>query len=124
MSEGKFLALWTKYLPVIRILLKKSVNGEQQVSLGKMELRSVDNRKNANYSFTLEISKGRVENRIGIAIIAKDLFTVLSGDSVVHDFMRDKTISMRMGSASLMSIKSDPVEVPQAENISIAENIE
>src|SRR5580765_6454570 len=115
MSEGKFLTLWTKYLPVIRILLKKSVNGEQQVSLGKMELKSVDNRKNANYSFNLEISKGKVENRIGSAAIGKDLFTILTNDSMVNDFMRDKTISIRMGNASLMTIKSDPIQVAQAE---------
>jgi len=123
MSEGKFLALWTKYLPVIRILLKKSVNGEQQVSLGKMELRSVDNRKNANYSFNLEISKGKVENRIGSAAIGKDLFTVLNNDSMANDFMNNKTINIRMGNASLMTIKSDPVQVHEPESISLAENI-
>ena len=123
MSEGKFLTLWTKYLPVIRILLKKSVNGEQQVSLGKMELKSVDNRKNANYSFNLEISKGKVENRIGSAAIGKDLFTILTNDSVVHDFMRDKTINIRMGNASLMTIKSDPIQIPQVETVSLAEDL-
>jgi hypothetical protein len=123
MSEGKFLTLWAKYLPVIRILLKKSVNGEQQVSLGKMELKSVDNRKNANYSFNLEISKGKVENRIGSAAIGKDLFTILTNDSMVNDFMRDKTISIRMGNASLMTIKSDPIQVVQAETAVVAEDI-
>ena len=123
MSEGKFLTLWTKYLPVIRILLKKSVNGEQQVSLGKMELKSVDNRKNANYSFNLDISKGKVENRIGSAAIGKDLFTILTNDSMVNDFMRDKTISIRMGNASLMTIKSDPIQVAQVETASVAEDI-
>jgi len=120
MSEGKFLALWTKYLPVIRILLKKSLNEEQQVSLGKMELRSVDNRKNANYSFNLAISKGKVENRIGSAAIGKDLFTILNSDSIVSDFMQDKTINIRMGNASLLTMKSDPVQ--QEESISLAEN--
>jgi len=108
MSDGKFLALWTKYLPVIRILLKKSVNEEQHVALGKMELNAVDNRKNANYSFNLEIVKGRVENSIGSAAIGKDLFYVLNNDSAINSFMNDKNISIRMGKATQLILKSDP----------------
>lgn len=107
MNEGKFLALWTKYLPVIRILLKKSVNEEQQVSLGKMELQSVDNRKNANFSFNLAIIKGKVENSIGSNPIAKDLFYVLNNDMIVRGFMSDKTITMQMTRASLLTLKSE-----------------
>ncbi len=110
MNEGSFLALWTKYLPVIRILLKRSINEEQQVSLGKMELQSVDNRKNANYSFNLAISKGKVENNIGTTAISKDLFYVLSKDSVVSSFMNDKVIRFQMTRAAQLTLKADPVE--------------
>lgn len=106
MSDGKFLGLWTKYLPVMRLLLKKSVNGDQQISLGKMELQSVDSRKNVNFSFNLEISKGKVENNIGTAPIGKDLFSVLSSDSVVKTFMDDKTIMIQMTRASLLTFKT------------------
>jgi len=49
MNEGKFLALWTKYLPAIRILLKKAVTEKQQITLSKMELQSIDNRKNVKW---------------------------------------------------------------------------
>jgi hypothetical protein len=106
MNEGKFLALWTKYLPIVRIQLKKSMNEDQQISLGKMELQSIDNRKNVNFSFSLEISKGKVENRIGVAPIGKDLFEVLSKDPIVSSFMADKIISLQMTRASLLTLKS------------------
>ncbi len=109
MSEGKFLTLWMKYLPAIRILIKRSVNEGQQISLGKMELQSVDNRKNANFSFNLEISKGKVENNIGVAPIGKDLFSVLSNDLVIRNFMGDKNIIIQMSRASLLTFKSDLV---------------
>jgi hypothetical protein len=108
MNEGKFLALWTKYLPVIRILLKKSLTEEQKISLGKMELQSVDNRKNANFSFNLEITKGKLENSIGGTPISKDLYYVLSKDLAVSDFMLDKNIMIQMTRASLMTLKSVP----------------
>jgi hypothetical protein len=108
MNEGKFLTLWAKYLPVIRILLKRSINEEQQVALDKMELNSVDNRKNANYSFDLEILKGKVQNNIGGKGIGKDLIRVLSSDPVVSDFMNDKNITIRMGKNFQLTLKSDP----------------
>jgi hypothetical protein len=108
MNEGSYLTLWTKYLPVIRILLKRSINEEQQVSLGKMELQSVDNRKNANYSFNLAIAKGKVENNIGTAAISKDLFSVLSQDSVVSSFMNDKNITIQMTRTAQLTLKTNP----------------
>jgi|SRR5450432_290321 hypothetical protein len=108
MNEGSFLALWTKYLPVIRILLKRSINEEQQVSLGKMELQSVDNRKNANYSFNMAITKGKVENNIGTTAISKDLFYVLSQDSMVSSFMNDKSITIQMTRAAQLTLKTNP----------------
>jgi len=116
MSDGKFLGLWTKYLPVMRLLLKKSVNGDQQIALGKMELHSVDSRKNVNFSFSIDISKGKVENTIGVAAIGKDLFTILSNDSIVKSFMDDKRISIQMSRASLLTFKSTMAEaVPVAD---------
>ena len=109
MSEGKFLTLWMKYLPAIRILLKKSLTEDQQISLGKMELATLDNRKNANFSFNLAITKGKVENTIGVAAIGKDLFSVLSSDSIIKSFMDDKNITIQMTRASLLTLKSTPI---------------
>ena len=100
------MALWTKYLPIIRILLKKSVAEDQQLSLGKMELQSIDNRKNVNFSFSLNISNGKVENRIGVAPIGKDLFDVLNKDPIVTSFLSDKNVSFQMTRASIMTLKS------------------
>jgi hypothetical protein len=105
MTDGKFLMLWTKYLPAIRILLKKAVNEEQHITLSKMELQSIDNRKNVNFSFDMEISNGKVENSIAVPAMGKDLFSVLNGDPLVRNFMFDKKISINMTKASLLTLK-------------------
>lgn len=98
------MALWTKYLPAIRILLKKAVNEKQQITLSKMELQSIDNRKNANFSFDLEISNGKVNNSMSVHAIGKDLYNVLSGDMLVRQFMHDKKIVIQMTRASLLTL--------------------
>lgn len=105
MNEGKSVALWTKYLPAIRILLKKAMNEEQQFTLSKIELQAVDNRKNANLSFNLEISNGKVENGLGVSPIGKDLFSVLNGDMLVRSFMLDKKIMIQMTRSSLVTFR-------------------
>ncbi len=105
MNEGRSVALWTKYLPAIRILLKKAVNEEQQFTLSKIELQAVDNRKNVNFSFNLEISNGKVESGLGISPMGKDLFNVLNGDLLVRRFMLDKKIMIQMTRSSLLTFR-------------------
>lgn len=105
MNEGKSVALWTKYLPAIRILLKKAVNEEQQFTLSKIELQAVDNRKNVNFSFNLEISNGKVESGLGISPMGKDLFNVLNSDQLVRKFMLDKKIMIQMTRSSLLTFR-------------------
>jgi len=105
MNEGKSVALWTKYLPVFRILLKKAVNEGQQLTLSKIELAAVDNRKNPNFSFNLEILNGKVENSISVAPMGKDLFAVLNGDQLIRNFMVDKKINIQMNRSSLLTFK-------------------
>jgi len=105
MNEGRSVALWTKYLPAIRILLKKAVTEEQQITLSKIELQSLDARKNVNFSFNLEISNGKVENSMGVPPLGKDLFNVLNGDLLVKKFMFDKKIVIQMTRSSLLTFR-------------------
>jgi hypothetical protein len=105
MTEGKFLALWTKYLPAIRILLKKAITEKQQITLSKMELQSIDNRKNVNFSFDLEIANGKIENSLLVPQMGKDLFSVLNGDALVRKFMLDKKVNIHMTRASLLTFE-------------------
>jgi hypothetical protein len=105
MNEGRSVALWTKYLPAIRILLKKAVNEEQQFTLSKIELQAVDNRKNVNFSFNLEISNGKVESGLGVSPMSNDLFNVLNGDLLVRRFMLDKKIMIQMTRSSLLTFR-------------------
>ena len=111
MNEGRSVALWTKYLPAIRILLKKSMVEGQKITLSKIELQSVDNRKNANFSFNLEISKGKIENSIGVPPMAKDLFAVLNGDPQARSFMADKKITIQMTRSSLVTFNAADLTV-------------
>jgi hypothetical protein len=87
-------------------MLKKAVNEEQKITLSKMELQSIDNRKNVNFSFDLEILNGKVENSMAVPAMGKDLFSVLNGDQLVRNFMHDKRITIQMSRASLLTFNA------------------
>ena len=89
MNEGKSIALWTKYLPAIRILLKKAVNEAQKIS------------------FNMEILNGKIENSMGVPPMGKDLFAVLNSDMLTKNFMVDKKIMIQMTRSSLVTFKCD-----------------
>jgi hypothetical protein len=116
MNEGMFLSLWTKYLPVIRIVLKKTLAEEQILPLNKLEFQSVDNRKNANHSFNIEIINGKVQNSVGSATIGKDFFNVINNDNSINQFISDKTVWFTMGKNYQLTLKTElaqPVAVEE-----------
>ena len=113
MTEGAFSALWTKYLPVLRIMLKKSIADEQQVAVGKLELNAADSRKNANYVFKVEIVKGKIVSTIGNKIISKDLLNVLNSDPLMRAFMADKQIYLSMDKSSQLTLKTGHLQTEE-----------
>ena len=58
MEGGKYLSLWHRYLPVLRLKLKKSLNEEQSLKLTRHEFEAPGDRKASGYSFNLESKKG------------------------------------------------------------------
>lgn len=115
MNEGRYWALWTKYLPAIRILLKKAIAEEQQMAVGKLELQSVDTRKNVNFSFIMEIHHGKIENSLKVHALGKDLFSVLNGDPVARAFLRDKNVVFELTKATMLKI----LVAPESEAIAL-----
>eukprot|EP01035_Chromulina_nebulosa_P052495 gene52495-71599_t len=115
-----FLSLWTKYLPVIHIVLKKTLAEDQLLPLNKLEFQSVDNRKNANHSFNIEIINGKVQNGVGSATIGKDFFTVINNDNSINAFMADKTIWFTMGKNYQLTLKTEVAQAVAVEEEAIA----
>jgi hypothetical protein len=81
-----YLQVWTKYMPVIRIMLKRAVNEPQLLKLNRIDFDKAGGGKKVGYRFIVEIRKGKLENRIS-SQIAKDLLTVLQQDAAAMKIM-------------------------------------
>jgi len=62
-DAGVYTQLWKKYLPVIRLLLKKTADTDQKLQIYKHEFASTGAKNKLGYIFNLEIVNGKAINK-------------------------------------------------------------
>ena len=111
MEERKYLQTWKKYIPVIRLYLKKSVTEDQQFKLNITDFESAGDRGKSGYTFNLQMENGKVTNNISGSAVARDLFELLKADEVIKAFLQDKSVKISVGKSFMLTIKSSHVSV-------------
>ena len=106
MEERKYLTIWKKYFPVIRLHLKKSLNEDQNFKLNITDFESAGDRGKSGYTFNLMIENGKVTNNISGSAIARDLYEVLKADETVKAFLQDRNVKISVGKSFVLSIKT------------------
>jgi hypothetical protein len=96
-DAGMYTQLWKKYLPVIRLLLKKTVDGEQKLQIYKHEFESTGARNKLGYVFSLELVNGKPINKSAATAVASDLYGVLSSNEAVAEWLKDQNIKISVG---------------------------
>ena len=100
-----YARIWTKYQPVIKILLKRSAGGEQSLDLNNSDFEKAGATRKAGYKFTIEFSKGRVDNVISSSNIAKGLASVLLEDKMIKDMFTQNDYRISMNGKFQLAIK-------------------
>ncbi len=91
-----YTQIWTKYLPIIRILLKRTKQDNQVLDLNRIDFERMGTGRKAGYKFTIEFTKGRVSNLISSSALASDLAAVILDDKTTKAFLDggDYTVSL------------------------------
>jgi hypothetical protein len=119
MEERKYLQTWKKYIPVIRLYLKKSLTEDQQFKLNITDFESAGDRGKSGYTFNLQIENGKVTNNIsGSAVnnisgsaVARDLFELLKADEVIKAFLQEKSVKISVGKSFMLTIKTSHISI-------------
>src|SRR6266404_6311272 len=114
-----FIPTWNKYLPIIKILLKRSVNAEQTLDMNKTDFQRAAGGRKAKFTFSMLLVKGRPQNMQAPPPLAKDLVTVLQQDDTTYKFIRQQELELSMNSSFQLMIKNctPPAESePKQEN--------
>jgi hypothetical protein len=98
--------IWNKYLPIIRILLKKSAGGEQVFDLNRIDFERAGTGRKAGYKFTIELVNGRVANVISTSPLAMDLATVLLEDPAVKELLKNNNYSVSLNTKFQVNLKN------------------
>ena len=108
-----FLHIWNKYLPVIKILLKRSVSAEQTLDMNSSDFLRASGGKKVKFTFSVQLIKGRAQAGENSPPIAKDLVSLLQQDQTAYRFLQQNELQIAVNSDFQLSIKNNtPVEKP------------
>jgi|SRR4029079_7963921 hypothetical protein len=118
-----FLQTWNKYLPVIKILLKRSVNGEQTLDMNSSDFQRASGGKKVKFTFSIPLIRGRVPTGGIFPAVAKDLISVLQQDNTALRFVQQNELEFAMNSDFQLYIRNNtPVEKPvEQTNVEVTE---
>ncbi|NNV56839.1 hypothetical protein [Limnovirga soli] len=100
-----YTTTWSKYLPVIRILLKRSVTEAQTLSLNRIDFERAGSGRKAGYKFTIEFTKGKVANLISSSLLASDLATVMLADEIIFQLIQENNYEISLNTRFQLSLK-------------------
>ena len=97
--------IWLKYLPIIRILLKKTTAGDQNLNLNRPDFEKAGVARKAGYKFTIEFKNGRVANVISTSQLALDLAAVMLEDATIKGLFANNNYEISLNTKFQLSIK-------------------
>jgi hypothetical protein len=112
--------IWNKYLPVIRILLKKSAAGEQLLTLNREDFERAGTGRKAGYKFTIVYTDGKVGNVISGSELATHLAAAMLEDEPTKAVLRTGQFEVILNTKFQLTIKNttpqpEPVVNPATE---------
>ena len=118
--------IWLKYLPIIKILMKRAASGEQTLDLNRIDFERAGTGRKSGYKFTIELNNGRVANVISNSPLAPDLATVILQDDVIKGLLTTSNYQVSLNTRFQLSIKnvsaqpagSNDVETDKKEKVS------
>ena len=108
--------IWKKYLPIIKILMKKSAAEDQVLDLNRVDFERAGTGRKAGYKFTIEFTDGKVGNVISGSTLAMHLASVILEDDAAKQILQDNNYEVSLNTKFQLSIKNvTPAEVNKTE---------
>jgi hypothetical protein len=110
-----FSQTWKKYLPVIVILLKRSVNEPQTLTMNHTDFSRAAGGRKIKYSFhSLFLNNGRIDNTVKHSPLAREFAEVLQENEQSKRLLQKQNLEFSMNNDFQLTIKnSTPVSDPE-----------
>lgn len=100
--------VWNKYLPIIRILIKRASTADQTLAMNATDFERASAGRKAGYKFAMRFSNGRLDDNISTTPVAKDLLSILLGDDLIKELFRQNHYQVEMSTKFQLGIKVIP----------------
>lgn len=102
-----FSQTWKKYLPVINILLRKSVNEEQVLNMNHSDFSRAAGGRKINFSFNnIQLKNGRIDNTVKHTPFAREFALSLQEDEQIRKLLKDHHFYFSMNKETQLTIKN------------------
>ena len=113
-----YTQIWSKYLPIIKILLKRSASANQTLELNRIDFERAGSGRKAGYKFLIELNAARTVNVLSGIPLAKDLADVMLADVNIKEILLKGNYEIGLYTRFQLSIKNvTPADVSTEEAV-------
>ena len=109
--------VWSKYLPIIRIVMKRSMTTEQIVALNAPDFERAGMKRKSGYKFSFGLKNGKLKNVIIDLPLASSLASVLLEDKAVNELIQTNEFFFSLNPKYELTIR----HIPHLEEVMINE---
>jgi hypothetical protein len=98
--------IWNKYLPVIRILLKRSAIEEQVFSMNRIDFERAGSSRKSGYKFTISFTNSRPDTIFTENELVQAFVTALHDDEIIQQHLAKNNYAFTFTSKYQLQIKN------------------
>lgn len=110
--------IWQKYLPAIRILLKRAANADQKIGLNKTDFEKGSRSGKPSCTFSVLVENGRLNNS-NPPSVARELVTLLISDEHSKNLLRENIYKISLNAEMHLRI----VNISATRNAQLPEQV-
>lgn len=109
--------VWSKYLPIIRIVMKRSLVAEQVLALNAPDFERAGMKRKSGYKFSFVLKNGKLKNVIIDLPLASNLASVLLEDKTINELVQTNEFFISLNPKYELTIR----HVPHPEEVTVVE---
>jgi hypothetical protein len=113
--NNMFFQTWVKYIPIIRILLKRSVKEEQTLEMNGSDFQRAAGGKKVKYNFSFSLHYGKLQNLESAPPLGRDLIDALQDNETTRLFIKENHLEFSMNKNFQLLIRNTtPAKEPES----------
>ena len=109
--------VWSKYLPIIRIVMKRSLTAEQIFTLNAPDFERAGMKRKSGYKFSFGLKEGKLKNVIIDVPLASSLASVLLEDKATRELINNNEFNITLSPKYELTIR----HIPHLETVAVTE---